>query len=46
MFYSFAFWAMRVLEVLFFAGIAGCVLVVLISWISIFGSEFRRDNRS
>ena len=28
--------AMRVVEVLFFTGLAGCVLVIVTSWFSIF----------
>ena len=32
----------RVLTFLFFTGLAGCCIVVLLSWISIFGSEFSR----
>ncbi len=37
----FSTFVMRALEVLFFIGLAGCVLVVLFSWISILGSELR-----
>jgi len=32
--------AMRVLEVLFFTGLCGCVAVVLISWISVGKDSF------
>jgi len=32
------------LEGLFFAGLIGCVLVVLISWVSIAKSSFSRDS--
>jgi hypothetical protein len=36
MLYSLLLLATKVVEVLFFVGIVGCVLVVTISWISIF----------
>ena len=32
--------AMRLIEILFFAGLIGCTMVVLISWISIFREGF------
>lgn len=32
--------AMRVIEILFFTGIVGCALVVVISWVSIFKDGF------
>jgi hypothetical protein len=35
---------MRLVEAMFFTGLAGCVLVVVISWISIFASGFRRGE--
>jgi hypothetical protein len=39
--------AMRVLEVMFFTGLVGCALVVIISWISIFKSGFSdKDEHS
>ncbi len=34
----------RALTFLFFTGLAGCCVVVLLSWISIFGSEFSRQS--
>jgi hypothetical protein len=34
--HPFMILAMRVIEILFFTGIVGCALVVVISWISIF----------
>jgi len=37
-------WAMYAIEILFFAGLAGCALVVLISWITIFKTGFRRGD--
>ena len=33
-------WLFRSLEVMFFMGLTGCSLVVVISWISIFKSGF------
>ena len=36
--------AAHVLEVMFFTGLFGCVLVVVISWISIFKSGFTDGN--
>ncbi len=41
---TLAIWMMRLVEAMFFTGLAGCVLVVLISWVSIFGSGFRRGE--
>jgi hypothetical protein len=32
--------SVRVIEVMFFTGLLGCVLVVVISWISIFKDGF------
>jgi hypothetical protein len=37
-------WVMRVLEVAFFAGITGCLLVVVISWVSIFAEGFKHGE--
>lgn len=34
---------MRVLEGLFFIGLVGCALVVIISWVSIFAEGFKED---
>jgi hypothetical protein len=34
----------RLLEVLFFAGLGGCAAVVILSWISIFESGFSHKN--
>jgi len=36
--------AMRVLEVAFFIGLAGCVLVVAISWVSILKDGFSKSS--
>jgi len=33
-------WAMRVLEVMFFTGLLGCLVVVLISWIVVGRDSF------
>jgi hypothetical protein len=37
---------MRVLTVMFFAGLAGCSVVVLLSWISLFKSELSSGRDS
>jgi hypothetical protein len=37
--------AVKAVEVLFFTGLAGCVLVVLISWVSIFKSGFSESKK-
>ena len=37
-------WLFRVLEMMFFAGLFGCSLVVIISWISIFKDGFSDKN--
>jgi hypothetical protein len=47
MLYRLIIWLMRVLEVMFFTGLIGCLLVVTISWISIFKDGFSdKDERS
>ncbi len=33
----------RILDVIFFAGLFGCILVILLSWISIFLEAFTSD---
>ena len=38
-------WAMYAVEILFFTGLAGCVLVVVISWVSIFKTGFSKSNK-
>ena len=38
-------WAMVGVEVLFFTGLVGCVLVVVISWVSIFKTGFSKSNK-
>ncbi len=40
----FMVWLLKALEVLFFTGLAGCVLVVLISWVSVFKSAISKDT--
>jgi hypothetical protein len=42
--FKFAVWVMRVLEVSFFIGLAGCSLVVVISWVSILRSGLTKDT--
>ena len=44
MFHSLLVFATKVVEVLFFVGIIGCVLVVTISWISIFKEGFSKTD--
>ena len=41
---NFAIWAMRFVEGAFFTGLIGCILVVAISWVSIFRTGFRRGD--
>jgi hypothetical protein len=36
MFLFLLIWITRILDVVFFAGLFGCLLVILFSWISIF----------
>ena len=44
---SLMIWLLRVLEIMFFAGLVGCAIVVIISWISIFKDGFSNtDERS
>jgi hypothetical protein len=35
---------MRVLGVMFFAGLVGCVLVIVVSWIQIFSDGFSNSG--
>jgi len=44
MFHSLLVLATKVVEVLFFVGISGCVLVVAISWVSIFKEGFKNSD--
>lgn len=34
----------RVIEVLFFTGLAGCFLAIFVSWIEIFSDGFSKDE--
>jgi len=36
--------ATKIVQVMFFVGIVGCVLVVTISWVSIFKEGFRNSD--
>jgi hypothetical protein len=38
------FWTSHVLVVSFFTGVFGCLMVVILSWISILKSGFSRDD--
>jgi hypothetical protein len=42
--FTFATWILRFLEGTFLTGLVGCVLVVCISWVSIFRTGFRRGD--
>lgn len=42
--HKYMIWLLYGLEGLFFTGLAGCVLVVIISWISIFKTGFSKDK--
>jgi hypothetical protein len=42
---TLALQAMHVLEAMFFTGLGGCALVVVISWIEIFRDGFSEDSR-
>ncbi len=44
--HKIAVWLLRAIEVLFFTGLAGCVLVVMISWVSIAKASFTKDTQS
>jgi hypothetical protein len=47
MLFQLIVWSFRVLEVMFFTGLIGCSLVVVISWVSIFKDGFSdKDERS
>jgi hypothetical protein len=37
-------WSKNLLEVMFFAGLIGCIGVVLLSWISILKSAFSENS--
>jgi hypothetical protein len=42
--YRLMIWLFGALQVMFFIGLGGCTLVVIISWISIFKSGFSDDD--
>jgi hypothetical protein len=42
--HTFAVWVMRFVEGAFFTGLLGCVLVVIISWISVLRAGFSRGD--
>lgn len=44
MLHSLLVLATKIVEVLFFVGIVGCVLVVTISWVSIFKEGFKNSD--
>jgi hypothetical protein len=35
----------RVLEVMFFTGLVGCALMIIVSWIEIFSDGFSDDDK-
>ncbi len=37
-------WLVRVIELVFFTGVAGCVVTIVASWYSIFKEEFTSNN--
>ena len=43
MHHPYMIWMLYVLEGLFFVGLAGCVLVVVISWVSVFKAAVSKD---
>ena len=42
--FRLAVFAMRVLEVMFFTGLLGCAVVVVLSWISVGRDSFTDEN--
>jgi hypothetical protein len=44
MLFDVSVWIIRVVTVAFFIGLTGCALAVVFSWISIFGSVFKRGE--
>lgn len=42
----FEIFCMRLVEVLFFTGLIGCAVAVVLSWISIFKNEFAGVDKS
>lgn len=41
---SFISFVGRLIEIVFFIGLSGCVLVILVSWVSIFSDGFTKDR--
>jgi hypothetical protein len=37
-------WLVRIIELLFFSGIAGCVVTIMLSWYLIFKEEFTSED--
>jgi hypothetical protein len=37
-------WLVRIIELLFFSGIAGCVVTIVLSWYSIVKEKFKFDD--
>jgi hypothetical protein len=37
-------WLVRIIELLFFSGVAGSVLTIVLSWYVIFKEEFTSEN--
>ena len=37
-------WLARIFEVMFFTGIAGCLVTIVLSWFSIVGEELTSKN--
>ena len=46
MLHSLMHWEVYKEEVLFFTGLTGCVLVVVIIWVSIFKTGFSKSDRT
>jgi hypothetical protein len=44
MMHTVSIWMMRLVEAMFFTGLTGCAVVVVVSWISIFSSGFKRGE--
>jgi hypothetical protein len=42
--FKIAVFAMRFLEVMFFTGLAGCSVVVILSWISVGKDSFSQED--
>jgi hypothetical protein len=42
--FQITYWSTHVLDVAFFAGLAGCASVIILSWISILKDGFSDDD--